>query len=115
MRDVVETDDDPIYRAKREFSPAALRSGYAIPVPPGRYRLSVLCAETYYTGLGLSPAGGPRRRFDVVVENTARINDIDGRGARFAEPAPATFTVEQFISPPTEGGVIGGVPADTGF
>ncbi len=38
-----------------------------------------------------------------------------GDGGRFAEPAPATFTVEQFINPPTAAGTIGGVPADTGF
>jgi hypothetical protein len=35
---------------------------------------------------------------------------------RFAEPPPQpSFTVEQFINPPTEAGTIGGVPADTGF
>ena len=48
------------------------------------------------------------------VEEEGEEGSQQDDGRFFEQPVP-TFTVEQFINPPTEPGVIGGVPADVGF
>jgi WD40 repeat protein/tetratricopeptide (TPR) repeat protein len=59
------TDDDPLYRTERWF-PAGRTGGYSLPLPPGRYRLTLHFAE-----LLPPPGGGPERRFDVLVGGSA--------------------------------------------
>jgi WD40 repeat protein/serine/threonine protein kinase len=73
------TDDDALYQTERWFDPQAPkpRRGYQIPLPPGRYRVTLHFAEVYWR----PPAG---RVFDVVIEDETRLSRYDLRAPGFA-------------------------------
>jgi hypothetical protein len=66
--DILGTDADPIYQTERYF-PArdAHRAFYRIPLPRGRYRVTLGFAEGYYRTRG-------KRRFDVLIEGEVLTN-----------------------------------------
>jgi hypothetical protein len=56
------TEDDALYQGGRSFDPASPRPhGYRIPVPPGRYRVTLGFAEVSFKEPG-------KRAFDVLLE-----------------------------------------------
>ena len=67
---VAETDDDYLYQTNRWWHPAAARSGYAIPVDAGTYRLTLHFAEVWYQAPAL-------RRFTVLLDGEPALVDID--------------------------------------
>ena len=60
--DIEATADDPLYRTERWFTESPQQPpGYRIPLPPGRYTVTLHFAEVFYEKTG-------RRTFDVLLE-----------------------------------------------
>jgi hypothetical protein len=67
------TTDDYLYQTNRWLYPREWKAGYAIPLPRGRYRLTLHFAEDWYQAEGL-------RRFSVFAEGQEFARDIDPFG-----------------------------------
>ncbi len=87
--DIHGTDDAPLYAAHRFFDlPRAGLLGYRIPVPSGRYRVTLHFAEIWTSQVGF-------RVFDVRIEGKTVIADHDlVRVVGFARPDAQRFEVE---------------------
>ncbi|MGH9362354.1 MAG: malectin domain-containing carbohydrate-binding protein, partial [Thermoanaerobaculia bacterium] len=81
LLDVSGTEDDPLYLGGRYFKAGDLeRPGYRVPLPPGRYRVTLHFAEVVHR----EPAA---RRFGVRLEAKPVLDGF--------EPAAAGFAVAQ--------------------
>ena len=90
-RPIQNTDNDEVYLSGRFFS--ELASGdvaYRVPLPPGRYRVTLHFAEVY----GLTRVPGTRV-FDVLLEGEAVLENYDMR-------AEAGFATADFYSFPVD-------------
>ncbi len=83
--EIAQTENDTIYQTVRLFPPDEWPPpGYRIPVQPGRYRVTLHFAETWYFLPGM-------RRFHVDVEGNRELTDYDPNGVGFATADPYTF------------------------
>jgi hypothetical protein len=84
--DILDTDADPLYRTERYFplEEAGERSAYAIPLPPGTYRVHLHFAEVYQDFPEF-------RRFDVLLEGKKVLDDFDSMKAGFATKIEEVF------------------------
>ncbi len=81
------TDDDRLYQTVRWFPEASAHGGdYRVPLPPGRYRLTLYFAEIFFRDAA-------QRRFDVLVENTRVLEDYVVGARGFATARKETFHV----------------------
>jgi serine/threonine protein kinase/predicted Zn-dependent protease len=86
--DIADTEDDPLYRTERTFDAApALLNAYEVPLPRGRYRVSLHFAETWDRRPG-------QCSFDVVLEGAAVIEDYRPDRNGFAHAEVLTFEVD---------------------
>jgi len=76
--EIAGTEDDSLYGFQRGFPPDAARAGYAIPLPPGSYRVTIHFCEIYYDD-STSSDGRPRRQFEVYIEGS-RVDGYDPVG-----------------------------------
>ncbi len=69
--DIAGTDMDPIYQSERVFDPwlPPAVAAYAIPLPPGRYRVRLHFAEVWCAVPG-------SRRFDVSIQGVKVVEDL---------------------------------------
>ncbi|WP_181136301.1 carbohydrate-binding protein [Rathayibacter sp. AY1F3] len=83
--DIANTADDTLYRTTRTGAVS-----YALPVPNGRYRVSLLLSENAGTAAG-------QNVFDVTAEGATAFSGVDpfaaGSGARSASTASAVVAV----------------------
>ena len=78
------TEDDALFRTERWFLRGALvPTGYRIPLPPGRYRVTLGFAEVSFR----EPE---KRRFDVLLEGRTVLEDYEPQ-----VDAAENFTYEQ--------------------
>jgi serine/threonine-protein kinase len=89
ISDILGTDHAPLYAANRNFDWAvAGTSGYRIPLPPGRYRVTLHFAEIWTSQSGV-------RVFNVLIEGKTVIADYDlVREVGFARADVKRFDVE---------------------
>jgi hypothetical protein len=66
------TDDPDLYIGERYG-----RFSYALPAAPGRYRLTLHFAETWYCGVPECSGGAGERIFDVYANGAALIRNLD--------------------------------------
>jgi tetratricopeptide (TPR) repeat protein len=62
------TEDDRLYQTERRFPGPGATSAYRVPVPPGRYQVTLHFAETWFHAEGM-------RRFDVLIEGDTALAD----------------------------------------
>ena len=80
------TDQDAIYRWERYFPGSDQEyCGYRVPLPPGRYRITLHFAEIHFKEPG-------KRIFDVLLEGEKVLEGYEPRKAGFAVADPRTFT-----------------------
>ena len=86
--DVQGTEADPLYSTERSFplEEAGENSDYAIPLPPGEYRVHLHFAEVYQNIKGC-------RRFDVLLEGKAVLDDFEPIETGFATAVEKIFDV----------------------
>jgi tetratricopeptide (TPR) repeat protein len=60
------TEEDALYQTERWFPGTGSLAAYRLPVPPGRYRVTLHFAETWFCAPGM-------RRFDVLIERDAAL------------------------------------------
>jgi hypothetical protein len=85
-KEIAGTEDAPLYQTERFFPFGGRPGGYRIPLPPGRYRVSLHFAE-----IVTSDSGG--RRFDVRLEGRPILEDYEPLAAGFATAEKKTFEV----------------------
>jgi hypothetical protein len=70
--DIASTNDDALFRTARTFLRTGPRDpqGYALPLPPGRYEVTLGFAETHASAPGL-------RRLSVRIEGEDVLTDFD--------------------------------------
>ena len=73
---IAATGEPALYQTVRSF-PLREPAGYTIPVPPGRYRVTLHFAEVWHRESG-------RRRFDVRLEGVVGLKDYQPFAAGFA-------------------------------
>jgi hypothetical protein len=79
--------DAPLYLCERWFPADEMGSaGYRIPLPPGRYRVTLHFAEVWWYAPGL-------RKFDAVIEGRKVLEDYDPFAAGFATAEEKTWEV----------------------
>jgi tetratricopeptide (TPR) repeat protein len=85
-RSVEGTEDDEIYRTARWFPRGdAAHTAYRIPVPAGRYRLTLGFAE-------VTSSEAEKRRFDVLLEGRTILDDYEPK-----VDTAENFTFEQTV------------------
>jgi hypothetical protein len=77
---IAGTEDDPLLQSHRWFPGGEETTGYGVPLPPGRYAVTLYFAEIQPRGFG---PWGPRV-FDVVVEGAVARQDYEPLAAGFA-------------------------------
>ena len=82
--EIAGTEDDLLYQTARCF-PTRRGAGYRIPLPPGRYQVSLHFAEIWFRTRG-------QRIFDVRIEEEV-IQDYEPLAAGFATAQVKTVTV----------------------
>jgi hypothetical protein len=82
------TDEDPLYQTERYF-PAATpgRAPYEVPLPPGRYRVTLHFAEVWHRGSG-------ERVFDILLEGRTVLEGFEPGAAGFATAVRKSFEVD---------------------
>ncbi len=81
------SDDEQLYKFSRWFEPDEDRPGYAIPLPRGRYTVTLHFCEGWSAAPGL-------RVFEVVIEGETRLDGYDGFArAGFGVAASESFDV----------------------
>jgi hypothetical protein len=87
--DVRGTDADPLYQKERYFplEEAGELSAYAIPLPPGSYRVHLHFSEVYRNIPDV-------RRFDVLLGGRKVIEDFDPMEGGFATAIEKVFDAE---------------------
>ncbi|MEM7232502.1 MAG: protein kinase [Planctomycetota bacterium] len=83
------TEDDELYSEGRFFRPQdPVPRGYRIPVPKGRYRVTLHFAETYFTTEG-------SRVFQLLLEDRTVLKRYDAvKSVGFAKPNKKTFETD---------------------
>ncbi len=90
---IEKTDEDPLYQSERWFARGgAALPGYHIPLPPGRYRVTLHFAEVFYRAQGKQPADV--RSFDVRLQGTTVLPNYSPLAAGFAVADLRTFDTE---------------------
>lgn len=92
--DIAGTNDDALYLTERtgpDTDTDELR--YAIPVTPGKYLLRLHFAEIYWGAPGGGAGGSGKRVFDVFVEETLVLDDLDIH----AEVGAATALIKSLV------------------
>jgi hypothetical protein len=85
--EIAGTDDDPLYRTERWFPRSGTRPfGYRIPLPLGRYRVTLHFAEIWFKNPG-------ERVFDVLIEGEKKLEAHDPVRAGFAAADRKSFEV----------------------
>lgn len=86
--EIASTDDDPLYQSQRSFARGTIRpAGYRVPVPSGRYRVTLHFAEIEVKELEL-------RYFDASLEGERVLPRHIPLRAGFATAAAETFETE---------------------
>ena len=89
--DVAETELDPIFQTERWFDSdeksGVNSGGYEIPLPRGRYAVTLHFAEIYHTELG-------KRIFHVELEGRRVLEDYEARRVGFATADSHRFEIE---------------------
>ncbi len=84
--DVAGTDDDPLHRSNRLFNRG--RGGYRIPLPVGRYRVTLHNSETYFQ------EGREQRVYDVLLEGETVLESHEPLAHGWATAYEEQFDVE---------------------
>ena len=88
------TDDDLVFSSERWFGDAAQTPAqYEIPVAPGRYRVTLLFAELFFTRDG-------KRSFDIRIEDKSELENYDiarNVGVRAADSRSFEVLVEDDV------------------
>jgi WD40 repeat protein/tRNA A-37 threonylcarbamoyl transferase component Bud32 len=85
---IARTDRDPLYQTERSFPRSTVPPrGYSLPLPPGRYRLTLHFAEILHREPG-------RRTFDVFVERSRVLAGHEPFRAGFAAAEDWSFEVK---------------------
>jgi serine/threonine protein kinase/WD40 repeat protein/tetratricopeptide (TPR) repeat protein len=85
-REVLGTEDGPLYQTVRYFDPVNVPAAYRVPVVPGAYRVTLHLAEVFI----------PEREarfFDVLLEGAPVIDGCEPRAAGMATASSRCFTV----------------------
>ena len=93
FREIAGTDNQEIYRTTRVFRPGEISPGYAIPLPPGRWRLVLHFAEIVHQETG-------RRSFDVLLQGKPVLTMFEPaqpEGKRFEMEVSDGFMEVRFI------------------
>jgi hypothetical protein len=105
--------EQPLYRTCRTFVDGAGQAAYRVPLPRGRFRVTLHFAETWFQASGL-------RRFDVLMEKQEVLESHEPFAVGFAMADRQTFEVEvvdgildiAFVRR-TEGAQVCGIEIDT--
>jgi hypothetical protein len=85
---IQETENDPIYQTERYFQALATHQpGYSVPMPPGRYRVTLHFAEIFHHGPG-------ERVFDILLEGQTVLEAFEPGAVGFATAVKKSFEVE---------------------
>ena len=86
MTDIEGTDDDAVFAEERYFyANTFVLPGYRLPVPPGRYGVTLYFTETFFSNAG-------QRVFSVALEGRQVLPDYD----TFARAGFARLDTQRF-------------------
>ncbi len=97
--DILETDQDAIYKTERSATSNLASFNYNIPLTNGDYQIKLHFAEIYWGATGGGPGGTGRRVFDVTLEGDNVLVDFDLN----SEANPMTAIIKTYSASITDG------------
>ncbi|UOQ64656.1 malectin domain-containing carbohydrate-binding protein [Hymenobacter volaticus] len=98
IADVLQTNDDELYRTEHSASANLVPFSYNIPVSAGTYTVRLHFAEIYFGATGGGPGGAGRRVFNVNLEGRPVLVNYD----IVAEAGSMTAVVKEYQSTVTD-------------